>query len=391
MTWPRVPLNEVATIASIDRSNRIGGPLLKLMLDQIEPLSGKVLHKEHIRAGSEAGLVYFDCGDVLWSRLRPDMGKAVVADESGVGSPELVRLVVSPQRLDAAFLAHHLRSPEFVSYARAFASGTRPRLPTALLLRYSIPLPPLHEQRRIVALLDAIQRVADRHKSVMAVIDRASRAFLVSVLGEPVTWAVSEHVRPLRNLVRPAAESMHIVDEGMRSPVAGLRLVRPIDLLKDEATVHAAEDSFELKRSERPEVHAEAGAVLVATEFPSSWGTLPVSVSTSKSRLGAAVRALLPARSDIPAIYLADALRAASGQILVRARTVSRGIVRVDLDSLLQTPIPIPSPEQLNRLARYKEATHKIENDARRLCALIGGAQSALARRAFSGGLGKNI
>jgi type I restriction enzyme S subunit len=362
------------------------------MLDQIEPLSGKVLSREHIPAGSDAGLIYFDAGDVLWSRLRPELAKAVVADEPGVGSPELVRLVVSPQRLDAAFLAHHLRSPEFVSYARAFASGTtRPRLSPALLLRYSIPLPPLHEQRRIVSLLDAIERIADRHRNGMAIIEKASRALFVSVVGEPETWNVSAQIQPLRNLVRPATESMHVVNEESRALVEGFRVLRPIDLLKDDLTEQASEDPLERDGSGGPEALADAGAVLVAIEFPSSWSTLPVAVSKSQSRLGNGIRALLPAQSDTPAAYLADALRAASSRILVRVRHASRGLVRLDLNSLLQMPIPIPSADQLQCLLRRREAIRKIAEDARRLRSLIADAQSALARRVFSGEPSRNV
>jgi type I restriction enzyme S subunit len=362
------------------------------MLDQIEPLSGKVLSREHIPVGSDAGLIYFDRGDVLWSRLRPELAKAVVADEPGVRSPELVRLVVSPQRLDAAFLAHHLRSPEFVSYARAFASGTtRPRLSPALLLRYAIPLPPLHEQRRIVLLLDAIERIADRHRDGMAVIERANRALFVSIVGEPTTWNVSAQIQPLRDLVRPTTESMRVVTEESKALAAGYRILRPIDLLKDDLTEPAVMDSLQRDEADGPEALADAGAILVATEFPSSWSTLPVAVSTSQSRLGPGIRALLPAQSDTPAAYLADALRAASSRILVRVRHVSRGLVRLDLNSLLQTPIPIPSAEQLNRLLRRRAAMRKIGEDARRLRSLIIEAQSALAGRVFSGGPSRNV
>lgn len=376
----------------MNRKERSGTPLLKLMLDQIEPRSGKVLGREHLPVGADAGLIYFDRGDVLWSRLRPDLAKAIVADEPGVGSPELVRLVVSPQRLDAAFLAHHLRSPEFVSYAQAFASGTtRPRLSIALLQRYALPLPPLPEQRRIVALLDSIERLADKHNALMAVLEKASRALLVSVVGEPVTWTASARVQPLRNLVRPPADGMHLVAEELRPLVAGLRPLQPVDLLKNSVTAYPVQEPAELDRQNRTDVLADAGAILVATEFPSTWNRLPVSFSAAQSRLGTGIRALLPARSDIPAAYLADVLRAASDRILVRARSTSRGLFRLDLESLLQMPIPLPNAEQLNCLNRYREATSKIVSDARRLCDLIRDAKDALARRAFSGGLSKHI
>ena len=206
-----------------------------------------------------------------------------------------------------------------------------------------------------------------------------------------MTWSVSPSVQPLRSLVRPVADSMSVVKQELTPDTARLRLLRPADLLdQGTLTINSMQDVNDLEGPKHPEVLAPAGAILIGTEFPSSWTVLPVAVSTSKSRLGSGIRALLPARSELPPVYIADILRAASSRILVRARTTSRGIVRLDLDSLLQMPIPIPSTDQVSRLTRYRDAVRILSQQAGRLRVLIDDAKSALAQRAFSEGLSKN-
>src|SRR4051812_46675046 len=58
----------------------------------------------------------FQAGDVLYGKLRPYLDKAVLVDDSGVCSTEL--LVLRPkQGVDPRFLAALVHTPGFVEYA----------------------------------------------------------------------------------------------------------------------------------------------------------------------------------------------------------------------------------------------------------------------------------
>ena len=138
--------------ALIDRSHkphepRIDDEVWNLNLDQIEPHSGRVLSKCMLGA-SELGpsTFAFDRGTVLYSKLRPYLNKVVIADDDGVATTELVPLRCDESRLDANYLAHFLRGPEFLRFATNVVSGAKmPRMVMSEFWKYSVPLPPLPE------------------------------------------------------------------------------------------------------------------------------------------------------------------------------------------------------------------------------------------------------
>ncbi len=112
-------------------------------------------------------------GDVIFAKITPCMqnGKhAIVQDTVGgiaFGSTEFH--VLRPSSLvDAQFLHQFLLQPSFLVEAQRNFRGAvgQQRLPKEFLIEHALPLPPLDEQRRIVARLE----------TQLAEIDRARRA-----------------------------------------------------------------------------------------------------------------------------------------------------------------------------------------------------------------------
>jgi type I restriction enzyme S subunit len=104
----------------------------------------------------------FRSGDVLYGKLRPYLNKVVVADRPGFCTTEIIPL--RPHSfLVAGYLRIFLRSPWFLGYAAAKNYGMKmPRLGTKDLESAPIPLPPLAEQKRIVAKVDELMALCDR-------------------------------------------------------------------------------------------------------------------------------------------------------------------------------------------------------------------------------------
>lgn len=104
----------------------------------------------------------FEAGDVLYGKLRPYLNKVIVAQRPGYCTTEIVP-VRPGASLDAFFLRVVMRSPYFLAYAARLNYGMKmPRLGTKDLKSALIPLPPLHEQRRIVAKVDELMALCDR-------------------------------------------------------------------------------------------------------------------------------------------------------------------------------------------------------------------------------------
>jgi type I restriction enzyme S subunit len=133
-----------------------------LDLEDIDGARGVVLERHHFaERRSLSTKAMFQKGDVLYGKLRPYLNKVVVAEDGGYCTTEIVP--IRPGRMiDARFLRYALRSRSFLDYAAEKNYGMKmPRLGSQHIEEAPIPLPPLAEQRRIVAKVDELMAILD--------------------------------------------------------------------------------------------------------------------------------------------------------------------------------------------------------------------------------------
>ena len=100
--------------------------------------------------------------DILFC-LRGSLGKFGIIDEDTEGAIASSLVILRPmEQLDSNFLAAYLRSRHCVEMISRFANGAaQPNLSAKNLRLFEIPIPPLPEQKRIVAILDeAFEKIA---------------------------------------------------------------------------------------------------------------------------------------------------------------------------------------------------------------------------------------
>jgi type I restriction enzyme S subunit len=121
--------------------------------------------------------VIFRPGLVLYGKLRPYLNKVVVPRSEGVASTEFVPIEPDDTVLAPEYLGAFLRTPRFVEYASSNTTGSRqPRTRLDALWDAPIPLPPLAEQRRIVARIEALMaRVREARRLRQAAREEAER------------------------------------------------------------------------------------------------------------------------------------------------------------------------------------------------------------------------
>lgn len=142
----------------------IAGPRRDMVAARSE--GGRYLSLEHVEArttkilGSSDGTnikgtgVKFQSGDTLYARLRPYLNKVCIPDFGGVASGEFI-VLPAVDWLAPKFLMYFLNQPDVVAFANARSTGThRPRIKWDDLSTYPVLLPPLAEQRRIVAAIE---------------------------------------------------------------------------------------------------------------------------------------------------------------------------------------------------------------------------------------------
>ena len=91
------------------------------------------------------------------------------------------------KHLDLRFVHTVLISPplrEYFSSGATGASTTMPKINQALLLNAPIPVPPLTEQRRIVAKVDELMLLCNQLEDQLATTEADSRRFVEAVLSD---------------------------------------------------------------------------------------------------------------------------------------------------------------------------------------------------------------
>ncbi len=95
----------------------------------------------------------FESGDVLLSKLRPYLDKAVLADADGICTTELLVLRAKPG-VDPRFLVTVVHRPDFVRHAMAGVTGAQhPRTSWHHVSRFELPRVPHAEQLKIARFL----------------------------------------------------------------------------------------------------------------------------------------------------------------------------------------------------------------------------------------------
>ena len=126
-------------------------------LEDIEKQTSRLLQKVRFEERkSQSTKSKFKIGDVLYSKLRPYLDKVIVADEEGVCTTEILPLKCYGD-LFPEYLKISLKSGHFLNYVSNQVKGMKmPRLDTTAGQMALIPLPPLSEQKAIVAKVEGL-------------------------------------------------------------------------------------------------------------------------------------------------------------------------------------------------------------------------------------------
>ena len=104
----------------------------------------------------EGRLIKYDIGDILIGNIRPYLKKIWLAtDAGGTNGDVLVIRINDRKAVLPKYLYFVLSSDNFFVYNMQNAKGAKmPRGDKTAIMKYPIPVPPLEEQERIVAILD---------------------------------------------------------------------------------------------------------------------------------------------------------------------------------------------------------------------------------------------
>jgi len=134
--------------------------------DHIESGTGKLLAKQTAaEQHAISGKYVFDAGDIIYSKIRPYLKKAILVDFAGLCSADMYPLRPAAD-VDGGYILPVLLGYRFTKYAESVSvrSGM-PKINRAELADFVVAVPPLYEQHSIAAALsdvDALLNGLDR-------------------------------------------------------------------------------------------------------------------------------------------------------------------------------------------------------------------------------------
>lgn len=144
---------------------------------------------------TKKGFTYFERGDILLAKITPcfENGKAVLTSELenpvGYGSTEFHVLRPVKGKSVGKYLFYLVWNDDFRfqgQHAMIGAAGQK-RISANFLNDYLIPLPPLTEQQKIAAILDAADSLRQKDQQLIDHYTTLSQSLFLEMFGDPLT------------------------------------------------------------------------------------------------------------------------------------------------------------------------------------------------------------
>jgi type I restriction enzyme S subunit len=153
------------------------------------------------RKASELRCTFLRAGDLLVARMPEPLGRCCIFPGDEMPCVTVVDVCVirpNPSRVDARFLMHGINSPVGRTCISQYVTGTtRQRISRSNLSKIQIPLPPLPEQKRIAAILDAADALRAKRRESIEQLDSLIQATFLEMFGDPVMNPKGWPLKPL--------------------------------------------------------------------------------------------------------------------------------------------------------------------------------------------------
>jgi type I restriction enzyme S subunit len=124
----------------------------------------------------------FFSGQIVYSKIRPNLAKVVVVSFDGLCSADMYPI---DALIDPHYLQRYMLSESFL--VQAVKTDTRvamPKINQAELNVIAVPVPPLAEQRRIVAKVEELMALVDALETQLAASRTIGKELLAALVAE---------------------------------------------------------------------------------------------------------------------------------------------------------------------------------------------------------------
>jgi type I restriction enzyme, S subunit len=328
-------------------------------------------------------------GDVLLSRIVPHIRRAWIVDADAtlpaIGSSEWI--VFRGGGFHPPYLRHVLLSDPFhrqFMNTVAGVGGSLLRARPKYVAQIEVPLPPIEEQRRIAAVLDAADELRAKRREALAKLDTLTQAIFINMFGD----AAAGKGREMR-LVSLAQVVDAPITRGIDQP--GPDVEGGVPYLKTTDFRGARPQRENLARSS-PDIAAKfprsvvaAGDSVIcirATVGP----TMYMDEELDGVNLSRGTARISPSKEILPK-FLFTALNSVHFQRQIERKLRGATFLQIPLKELKQLLVPLPPVPAQQRLVEAVEAVEAQRSSAERSQAFFDDLFASLQKRAFRGEL----
>lgn len=269
MTWPRVPLGELFTIARGGSPRPIDAFITDdpdgvnwiMIGDATEGAKYISSTKKRIRREGVSRSRTVKPGDFLLTNSM-SFGHPYILNTTGCIHDGWLVLSPRDDNVNQDYFYHLLGSPlVYAEFERLAAGAVVKNLNSELVRGVKVPFPPLAQQRRIADILDKADAVRRKRKEAIVLTEELLRSAFLEMFGDPVTNPKGWRMKPLGDL-------LDAIDSGW-SPVCEARAAKDYEwgVLKLGAVTFGRYDGHENKAlpadlAPAPKLEVRAGDVL---------------------------------------------------------------------------------------------------------------------------------
>lgn len=268
---------------------------------------------------------------------------------------------------------------------KAAVTGTsQPQITQESLRRISIPLPPIEEQRRIAAILDAADALRAKRRQALEKLDTLTQSIFVEMFGEPRANPQGFAISPMIDIVDPQRPITYGILKPGENFSGGVPYVRVVDM------VDGSIDSASLKRT-TPEISLQYRRSLLQK------GDVLISIRGHVGRLAMVEEDVAGANitqdtarlaiSGANPTFILECLRTDSIQRWMSTFTKGAAVRGINLTDIKRIPIPLPPREMQDRFAQAADEARRQRALHREAASQSGALFSSLQHRAFRGEL----
>jgi type I restriction enzyme S subunit len=313
--------------------------------------------------------------------VPPDLDGAIV-------SSHYFLFEIDELQLDRRFLDFFIQTRDFQGQVEAQGSTNYAAIRPAHVLGYRMPLPPLPEQRRLVARVEELAGKVAAARRLRGEATEGAAALAVAGAVEIVERLSGERRVPLGRVVsiRGGATPARDVPHFWGGPIPW---VTPKDMKQDELTGSQDQLTEDALR-DRQGMLLPCDAVLVVVRGMILARAFPVAVLRTAGTINQDMKALVPGDGTSPE-YLAAVLRASEQRILTLVERSGHDTRRLATGKLLGLEIPLPGPDRQSQVvaavAKHRQAVDALLATAAGSKAELDALLPSILDRAFRGDL----